>query len=88
MEIHLLESGHPAAIILLKIDTMSDNKKLQGYQDDAKIDIHDRNEVAYIKRKWGYSEGQVAMAMHATKSVGRAKVINWLKENWPRISRA
>ncbi len=65
---------------------MPDNKKLTGRQDDAQIDIHDRNEVAYIKRQHGYTEGNLQVAMHVTGSTFRKKVIAWLDKNWKRIS--
>lgn len=67
---------------------MADNKKLKGYQDDAKIDPKDANELAYIKRKHGYTAGAVVVAIHVTGSNGRKIVIDWLKKNWSRIQRS
>ncbi len=64
---------------------MADNKKLQDLRDDTKIDLWDRNEVAYVTRRWGFTAGNIAVAMHVTKSVTRAKVIGWLVTNWPKI---
>lgn len=67
---------------------MGDNKSLKGRQDDAQIDINDPNEVGYIKHKHGYTPGNIAVAMHVTKSTFRKNVIAWLNKNWPRISKS
>jgi hypothetical protein len=67
---------------------MADNKKLKGWQDDVKIDPHDANELAYIKRKHGYTAGNVVVAIHVTGSHSRKVVITWLKNNWSRIKRS
>lgn len=67
---------------------MSDNKLKKGWQDDVKIDPYDPNELAYIKRKQGWTAGNIQVAIHETKSHSRKIVLAWLKENWPRISRS
>lgn len=67
---------------------MADNKRLVGKDDDIRIDIHDVNETAYIRRKHGYTPGNIAVAMHVTKSVIRSKVIAWLDKHWKRIRKS
>lgn len=64
---------------------MADNTKLKDLRDDRKINIHQKHEVAYVTRRWGFTAGNIAVAMHVTKSVTRRIVIGWLIENWPRI---
>lgn len=64
-----------------------DNKSKQGWHDDIQIDIHSSYEMTYIRRKHGYTPGNIAVAMHMTKSTFRKKVIGWLDKNWSRISR-
>jgi hypothetical protein len=65
-----------------------DNKTKKGHQDDAKIDINDPNEVNWILKNYGLTKGNLAVAMHVTKSVSRKIVLKWLAVNWPRIRRA
>ena len=67
---------------------MSDNKLLRGPADRRQINIHESYEMAYIKRIYGYTAGNLAVAMHVTKSTFRKVVIGWLDANWKRISRA
>lgn len=67
---------------------MSDNKLKKGYQDDAKIDPYDANELAYIKRRQGWTAGNIHVAIHVTGSHSRKVVLTWLKDNWPRIVRS
>lgn len=65
---------------------MSDDKSKKDYRDDSRIDVNDRNEVDYVTRKHGYTEGNIQVAIHATKSTSRKKIIDWLDRNWKRIS--
>lgn len=62
-----------------------DNKKKQGYQDDAKIDSRDLSELAYRAKKWRYTAGAIVVAMHVTGSSAARIVKAWLDKNWARI---
>lgn len=60
---------------------MSDNKKKKGYQDDAKVDTKDPNEMAYRKKQWGVSTQQITGAVKAVGSSGVKKIEKYLKDN-------
>ena len=61
---------------------MSDDKSKQGGQDDARVDVNDPNELAYIAEKFNVSLNEVRLAVQKAGTDIREDIYRML-ENRP-----
>ena len=61
---------------------MADDKSKQGGQDDARVDVNDPNEIAYIAEKFNVSLNEVRLAVQKAGTDIREDIYRML-ENRP-----